>query len=204
MSVDQCTKPNPRIKTSCSFCKKEFLALRSEVVRGGGKFCTKQCGNRGSVKPLLQRFWERVDKNGPIPSHCPELGPCWVWTAGKHSFGYGVISQGKGKTPHCTHRLSWQIHVGEIPGKFHVLHKCDNPSCVNPEHLWLGTATDNMKDMVAKGRQAKTGAKLTWEKVRRLRARYAEGGMSLAELAIELAISKQTVRDIVRGVTWKE
>lgn len=103
----------------------------------------------------LKNFFKKVNKNGTVPAHRPELGKCWLWTAGTLSNGYGCFSMfGRMRRPH---RVSWLIHNGIIPkgAGFHgtcVLHKCDNRSCVNPEHLFLGTITDNVRDMEAKGR----------------------------------------------------
>ena len=88
----------------------------------------------------LERYWNKVGKTED----------CWLWTANKFKGGYGQY-QFLGK-PNGAHRISWIIHYGEIPKGMHVLHRCDNPPCVNPNHLFLGTHTDNMKDKAEKGR----------------------------------------------------
>lgn len=115
--------------------------------------------------PIEDRFWPKVDKNGPIPEHCPELGSCWVWTACTVQ-GYGLI----GAPPPCrsgatirTHRLSWIIHNGPITNGLWVLHKCDNPSCVRPSHLFLGTVGDNSRDAARKGRIYRPGLAVRWD-----------------------------------------
>lgn len=84
----------------------------------------------------IARFWEKVDKNGPTPVHAPELGPCWVWTASLRAKGYGAFGYTlNGKTVQDRgHRFSYALHVGPIPARAFVLHKCDNPACVNPTH----------------------------------------------------------------------
>ena len=86
---------------------------------------------------IAARFWGRVDRSGE----------CWLWTAGK-SGGYGVVGHNSQKA----HRVAWELTIGPIPQGMQVLHRCDNPPCVNPEHLFLGTNHDNMLDRQAKGR----------------------------------------------------
>lgn len=94
-------------------------------------------------KTLAERFWEKVEKRSPED--------CWEWTHCRTKFGYGRIANGDGKVV-TTHRVSWQIHNGPIPEKMWVLHKCDNPPCVNPDHLFLGTGKENNLDCETKGR----------------------------------------------------
>lgn len=90
----------------------------------------------------MERFWS---KTTPEPN-----SGCWLWTASLGSTGYGQISiDGRHRK---AHRVSWELHNGEIPDGMCVLHRCDVPSCVNPEHLWLGDQPANLKDMWAKGR----------------------------------------------------
>lgn len=78
---------------------------------------------------------------------------CWLWNGYRNQSGYGVTRVGgRGSKAIFAHRLSWEIHKGPIPDGLHVLHRCDNPQCVNPEHLFLGTDLDNQRDRIAKGR----------------------------------------------------
>lgn len=98
---------------------------------------------------LADRFWLKVQKGSG----------CWLWTGGKHGRGYGGLHCG-GKVFRKylqAHRVSWELHHGPIPDGLWVLHKCDNPICVNPDHLFLGTRQDNMGDCAAKGRIKTTG-----------------------------------------------
>ena len=100
-------------------------------------------------KPIEDRFWEKVSK---------EDG-CWNWVGSTQGFGYGYLHTGDktNRKPVSAHRYSWALHNGPIPDGLWVLHKCDNPSCVNPDHLFLGDRTDNMRDCAAKGRVRTVG-----------------------------------------------
>ena len=96
--------------------------------------------------PVEDRFWAKVDKNGPVPPHRPELGQCWEWVAARSEKGYGLFGRFR------AHRWLWAHLNGPIPDRTWVLHACDNPPCVGPSHLFLGTAADNTADMMRKGR----------------------------------------------------
>lgn len=91
---------------------------------------------------INERFWSKVEKSGA----------CWIWTGFVDPKGYGAISTQRGHRPLQTHRLSWEMANGKIPDGAMVLHRCDNPRCVNPDHLFLGTAADNTHDMMNKDR----------------------------------------------------
>lgn len=95
----------------------------------------------------LARWWSHVDKNGPVLR--PGLGPCWMWTATTNSAGYGHGSL-NGKRV-LMHRVSYAMHFGE-PTKPCICHRCDNPRCVRPEHLFQGTYQENTRDAMRKGR----------------------------------------------------
>jgi HNH endonuclease len=159
-------------------------------------------------KTFPQRFWKKVDKNGPIPPHRPELGKCWKWLGmklpGKRPYGY--IGRGSAKAGKETaHRSSWILHNGPIMNGLHCLHKCDNAECTNPEHLFLGTPKQNTQDMIQKGRM-NTGnhvgehngrAKTNYETVVKIRAAYVPWNITKKQLAKQFGVSVQSVKAIV-------
>jgi hypothetical protein len=101
---------------------------------------------------FIDRFWAKVNRNGPIPCHRPELGQCWLWTGtlrGSSEYGHVHLSRTKAL---IAHRVSYELAHGFIPSGLLVCHKCDVRLCVRPGHLFVGTHLDNMADMVAKGR----------------------------------------------------
>ena len=128
---------------------------------------------------------------------------CWVWLAAIDSRGYGQSYIG-GKPGRGSHRVSYELHVGPIPDGLHVLHRCDNRRCINPEHLFLGTHQDNMRDRNSKGRQAHNrgerggGSKLSETKVREIKA----DPRSQRALATMHGVSQGLISLIKRGQRW--
>lgn len=114
------------------------------------------------LTPIDERFWYRVNKNGPVVRE--ELGACWVWIGGKGRDGYGLMSEGRRRPGVAAgkmlrvHRVSWELHNGPIPEGRQVCHKCDNAPCVRPSHLFLGTNKQNHEDMTQKGRHWRQNA----------------------------------------------
>lgn len=141
--------------TICSGCGKE--------VNGSGGM-----GNHGrydkSCTPEM-RFWGRVDKNGP--------NGCWLYTGAKGHYGYGMVGR-RGTHPARAHRFAWELLKGTIPAGLDLLHKCDNPPCCNPDHMWVGTHHENMLDCAAKGRIWKGGNKQSQTYYRELAKRGAK------------------------------
>ena len=144
----------------------------------------------------MQNFWEKVEL---IPFHS-----CWEWVAGKNSNGYGAFMR------NGAHRASYELHIGPIPKGKMVLHRCDNRTCVNPDHLFLGTNDDNMKDMVKKKRQRPCrgeqngNAKLTKEEALEIRRLYQSGLHTMKSLARMFEVrSPSTVNSVIRGGTWQ-
>lgn len=154
---------------------------------------------------IEERFWQKVDKNGPIMPGMETA--CWIWTAGKSSDGYGrLYNPGRRSHPLYASRVSWEIHRGPIPAKLRVCHDCDNPPCVNPDHLWVGTHQDNMRDRDAKGRgydrrgERNGRAKISDDAVDAIKAAWEQRDASQTELARAHGISQAQVSRIVRGV----
>ncbi len=137
---------------------------------------------------------------------------CWIWNGDRNPKGYGIVAYGgrKNKKREGAHRVAFKHYVGNIPAGLQVLHKCDNPSCVNPEHLFVGTQLDNIKDMFLKKRQGKTGAKgekngksvFSAEQVIFMRQLYADG-VSVLELNNKFGATYQAIDSIVKQETWK-
>lgn len=92
--------------------------------------------------PFDQRFWPKIDKNGPVPAQAPHLGPCWMWLAARDRFGYGCTSLGRGRSRRA-HRVIYEWLVGPIPDGLTLDHLCRNKSCVNPSHLEPVTMAEN-------------------------------------------------------------
>jgi hypothetical protein len=147
-------------------------------------------------RPIAKRFWSRVRKTSK----------CWIWTGTNlgEKKKYGVMRVG-GKSMRA-HRISWVIHFGSIPSGMCVCHKCDNPVCVRPDHLFLGTDLDNVKDRDTKGRTAKGerggNAKLTERQVAKIRKRLAKGELH-REIAKAFGVGRSLIGYIARNQLWK-
>lgn len=147
---------------------------------------------------LVQRFHEKFEVD-PISG-------CWLWTASTAGKGYGQIKVPGTRRQVYAHRLSYEIYVGPIPDGMMVLHRCDNPPCVNPEHLFLGTGAVNLMDMAQKGRhlygERNTEHKLTEIGVHRI-FDLAEAGWSQRRIANEMEVGQAHVGRILRGLRWR-
>jgi HNH endonuclease/Helix-turn-helix domain of resolvase len=163
--------------------------------------------NHSKRVPLSVRFWAKVRKSDG----------CWEWTGAHRPNGYGSIQIND--EAHSTHRVSWELTHGLIPHGLCVLHRCDNPACVRPDHLFLGTHQDNTIDALQKERRGgdrhwlrknpkavagerNPAAKLTPTQVAEIRQRHAQGGITQRTLAREYGVSKSTVSYVVTGHTW--
>jgi len=129
---------------------------------------------------------------------------CWILNTSCNGGGYPRIWDGK--KSRVAHRVSYEIFIGKIPKGSYVLHRCDNKRCVNPKHLFIGTQSDNMKDSSAKGRISRGAShppsKLNREHIRMIR-HLRQTGFSFANLGMYYGVNKETIRDIIRGKTWR-
>lgn len=144
--------------------------------------------------PDWVRFWQCVERR-----NCG----CWGWSGFVNSYGYPIITMSNGRTG--AHRLMWSLINGPIQSGLSVLHKCDNPICMNPDHLFIGTQADNMADMIMKGRKARGSksprAKATEEQVLRAHTMLNEGQLSRV-VAESCGINLNTVYHIKQGTRW--
>lgn len=193
---------------ACEQCGEEFSRpkLITNATWASRRYCSTGCSHDARREPLAIRLWRRVDKTSG----------CWLWLGYiDKGNGYGQISSGEGKRLITTHRAAWLVTHGEIPEGMFVCHTCDNRPCVNPDHLFLGTAKDNSADCKAKGRnrwvqgEASTNAKLTDAQVREIRARHLprvhparETGGSVSELSTEFGVSKTYIGALVNR-NWR-
>jgi len=153
------------------------------------------------------RFWEKVNKDGPIHPYNPELGACWVWTSFRNRQGYGKFRFDSDM--HLAHRVAWAMKHGSIPHGYFVCHHCDNPACVRESHLFIGTPAENVADMRAKGRakdprgEQINSAKLTSLDVLNVRRQHA-AGVSARALGRAYGVAHGAILAAVRRQTWKE
>jgi hypothetical protein len=153
---------------------------------------------QGFSANILHRFWSRVTKTDT----------CWIFTGSNMpTKGYGRIGRGPMNGGYeMAHRLSWMIHFGPIPEGQHVLHNCpggDNPKCIRPDHLFLGTNFDNVQDMVKKGRHSfGIHSKIDWKEVHEIHA-LAKAGVMHKDIALRFNLSRTHVGFILSGKRWK-
>lgn len=161
---------------------------------------------RWKIETFEQRFWKYVKKTDD----------CWLWTGGLDKNKRGVLRIGRASEGRqIASRASWIVHHGKIPDGLFVLHDCDNPQCVRPDHLHLGTQKDNIREMISRKRhwlynnghllsgERGHNSKLTWEKVRAIRALHAAGGITGAAIGMKYGVTKECIYGIVKMRTWR-
>lgn len=142
------------------------------------------------------RFWNKVKKTST----------CWLYQGGRlNKFGYGSFWY-NGAT-HSAHRTTWKIAYGCIPNKYNILHKCDIPNCVNPEHLFVGTLADNNKDRANKNRSSRgvtrPTSKLRPSQVFEIRKLYSDRLLSIRQLAANYGVTYNTIWQLLNNKTWQ-
>lgn len=182
----------------CAACGIEFKG------RPRSKFCCRGCRNKvyKNTRPLEERFWEKVDKSGGSAA-------CWPWTGAKDTFGYGRIWTGT--RIDGANRVVWELVHGPIPdGEGHhgncVCHRCDNPACCNPAHLFLGSNAENLADMLSKGRHcggSVSKPRLSPEEVMAIRKLWEQGRFTQGALAEIFGVSKTMINLIINRKSWK-
>ncbi len=156
---------------------------------------------------LRARFWANVNKDGPTAAGMDS--PCWIWTAGTFSNGYGQFRAGQRKVR--AHRAAYELAVGPVPEGLILRHRCDVRECCRPDHLEPGTDAENARDRSSRGRSSRIGtslpgetnpaAKLSDAEVERLRQFRLHGGLSYRRLGVLFGISTSQARNIVLGAS---
>lgn len=174
-------------KTTCEKCG-------GPTRRRGNRFCSRACFLNGPSD-----FWSRV-----LRSSQPD--ECWIWVGWVRPDGYGQMAW-RGDFV-LAHRISWELSNGKPPADLNVLHRCDNPPCVRPDHLFLGTPADNSRDMVAKGRtlpskgELNHHSKLKESQVREILERR-RGGETQSSIAKHFGRSLPCISHICLGLNWR-
>lgn len=165
-------------------------------------FCGNPCTLAYKLSKSAELFWDKVDKTSDAKG-------CWIWSGYRQKFGYGWIYRGDGLKSRgvLAHRYAWQLLVGPVPeGKF-VLHHCDNPPCVNPAHLYVGSCQENSSDMAIRGRSTRGerswSAKLTEMQVIEILKRKPKKHSEISAYAERYGVKPCTIRDIVARKIWK-
>ncbi len=191
------------VEVKCGTCSTPFTVPAYKIRLGKGRYCGKPCYDIAQSRTAADKFWPNVTKTDD----------CWLYL-NRSSSGYGQMKhQGRNIG---AHRVSWEIHHGPIPNGSWVLHRCDNPPCVRPEHLFLGTPGDNSRDRNDKGRANHQGypahryvprgeeveqSRLAESEIPRIRERFASGE-SMRSIARSHGVTHEAIRKVIRRETW--
>lgn len=177
------------------------------VMDSSLKTSDKNGGSRGVWRrpSANDRFLSYINKLGGVPDHVPGIGRCWIWTGGYDGCGYGAFWI-NGKTERAS-RVSYRMFIGDFQETLNICHRCDNPKCVNPKHLFTGTHQDNVADRHSKGRTRTSSGEGCWasklkpDDVLFIRDNYKP--RSVSGLISQFGISYSTLQDIIKKRTWK-
>jgi len=190
-----------QIKCVCAHCGTPFMRYRSHI-RGGNTYCSGACAQK-VLAPTRERHWQDIfSEKLWIPE--PNSG-CWLWLGQLNRLGYGVIGRRAKSKQMFAHRAAYIMAHGSIPAGMDILHRCDVRCCVNPDHLYAGTHTDNMHDMFSKGRRkaargsAHWAAKLIAEDVLAIRSSSEPHKV----LAIRYCVSTHNIHTIRSNRSWR-
>jgi predicted XRE-type DNA-binding protein len=167
-----------------------LCACGCQQVCNPGRTWTTGHGGRSRSRNFEERFWARVEKTAR----------CWLWRGAINASGYGVVGV-QGKVLRA-HRVAYEMFYGLILPGLYCLHTCDNPPCVRPEHLFVGTPADNMHDMARKGRH-KANPKLTAEQVKDIHRLYRQEHWNQSRIATLFGVDPSNISLILRNIIWQ-
>lgn len=195
MPKPKSTKRQGPISRHCEHCGNPFSTHQCEIDKGWGRFCSRQCAYANRKRTAADRFAAHVGT--------PQPDSCIPWGKGN---GYGRFWDDNGHLIGA-HQFAWEQVHGPVPEGMCVCHHCDNPPCVNVDHLFLGTFQDNSSDMAKKGRGANGegngNSRLTQEDVVAIRRMYTEDRQTPQAIADRFGVSRYAVRCILDKTTWK-
>jgi hypothetical protein len=198
MHTHDSTPAHGRVTRICERCGQSFTCQANRLKTRPVRYCSRSC----LYAPPEERFWAKVAKSDG----------CWLWTGARWGNGYGTFAPDR-YHPTCAHRYAYELTYGPIPDGHVVMHSCDNPQCVRPDHLSIGTQKDNLADMRAKGRAPvervvhrgsdHPNSKLTDGQVRAIRRAYASGEITQKQIAATYCVSEALIGFIVNGRHWR-